>query len=245
MGQKATLTMSTLNNVQSTITPSTPKANGKARKASLNGSTAINALTAAQAIEIAFDYGQNIAGQDGALTNAFKVFSKNDQVIGDMIQALSEGYMVRKLGYQRDEATRVIGLKKYNDRNPDKNTDENRTFEQERVMVAIRVLVHRAKKMAGIGKPVDTAAREATRAAKEAEDKAHESRLIAADAIVNPAEDVNPFDALARLVLTMKSLANKHSAKLVGDAGSAWRDWLASAPVGQPAPLPAKGKGRK
>lgn len=239
-----------MSNVQSIVTPAT---NGttppviktsKARKAALNSSTHLDPvatkITPEAAIEAAFEYGRNIAGQDGNLTIAFKAFAENDKVIADMVQALSEGYMTRKLGYDREEATRVIGLKKYNDRNPDKNTDENRTFEQERVMVAIRVLVHRAKKMAGIGKPVDVAEQEATRAAKEAEKKEYESRLLAADEIVNPKGNV--FDALARLVLTMKAVANKQSAELTGDAGSAWRDWLASAPINQPAP---KGKARK
>jgi hypothetical protein len=236
-----------MSNVQSVVTPTTPAPKtSKARKAALNGSTHLDPvatkITPEAAIEAAFEYGRNIAGQDGNLTIAFKAFAENDKVIEDMVQALSEGYMTRKLGYDREEATRVIALKKYNDRNPDKNTDENRTFEQERVMVAIRVLVHRAKKMAGIGKPVDVAAREATRAAKEAEKEAHESRLIAADEIVNPPEDVNPFDALARMALTMKSFANKHSARIVGDQGMVWRDWLAAAPINQPAP---KAKARK
>lgn len=235
-----------MSNVQSVVTPTaitpTPsKANGKARKAALKSSTAA-IMTPAQAIEIAFEYGQTMAGQDGTLTNAFKTFAKDDKVIDDMVQALSEGYMVRKLGYDRDEATRVIGLKKYNQLNPSKNTEENRTAEQERIMTAIRVLVHRAKKMAGILAPKseDQAKAEATRAAKEAEKEAHESRLIAADEIVNPKGNV--FDALARLVLTMRAVANKQSAELTGDSGMAWRDWLASAPINQPAP---KAKARK
>jgi len=202
--------------IQSVVTPTVaPKANGKASpKAKLNGSTS---MTPAQAIAIAFEYGQTMAGQDGALTNAFTTFKANDKVIDDMVQALTEGYLVRKLGYDRAEATRVIALKKYNDRNPEKNTDENRTFEQERVMVAVRVLVSRAKRMAGITKAPETGEAEAKRAAKEAEAKEHESRLIKADEIVNPADTVDPFDALNRLVLTMKSIQKKHAAKLVGD----------------------------
>jgi len=213
-------------NVQSVVsatTPSKAKANGKAK---LNGSTA---MTPAQAIAIAFEYGQTMAGQDGALTNAFVTFKANDKVIGDMVDALSEGYFVRKLGYDRDEAKRVIALNKYNDRNPDKNTDNNRTAEQERVMVSVRVLVSRAKRMAGITKASDPEA-EAKRAAKEADAEAHEARLIKADEIVNPADDVDVFDALNRLVLTMKGVQKKHAAKLVGDRGSEWRDWLANAP---------------
>jgi hypothetical protein len=219
-------------NIQSVVTPTNGKAAPVLRtaKAKAKATTATNGMTPTQAIEIAFDYGQTMAGQDGALTNAFVTFKSNDKVIDDMVQALSEGYFVRKLGYDRAEATRVIALKKYNDRNPDKNTDENRSFDQERVMVAVRVLVSRAKRMAGITKPAATAEQEATRAQKEADKAAHESRLIKADEIVNPADDVDVFDALNRLVLTMKSLQKKHTAKLVGDRGSEWRDWLANAP---------------
>lgn len=225
---------------QSVITPAT---NGKAapvlrtNKAKAKASTSLGlkpvsppTMTPAQAIEIAFDYGQTMAGQDGALTNAFVTFKANDKVLDDMVQALSEGYFVRKLGYERSEATRVIALKKYNDRNTDKNTDDNRTFEQERVMVSVRVLVSRAKRMAGITKPVATAEQEATRATKEAAKEAHESRLIKADEIVNPADDVDVFDALNRLVLSLKAIQKKHTAKLVGDRGSEWREWLANAP---------------
>ena len=213
---------------QSTVTSSTAKApvlrNGKAKA---NGSTA---LTATQAVEIAFEYGQNVAGQEGTLTTAFKAFANNEKVIGDMVQALTEGYMVRKLGYERDEAKRVIGLAKYNDKNPDKNTDKNRDAKQEAVMVSVRMLVSRAKRMAGITKPAASAEDEAKRAKREADKAEHEQRLIKADAIVNPADDVDVFDALNRLVLTMKSLQKKYAGKLVDDRGSEWRDWLANAP---------------
>jgi hypothetical protein len=226
-----------MTNVQSVITATngaTPiLAKGKAKakaSTSLGVKPAKVTMTPAQACDIAFEYGQTMAGQDGALTNAFLTFKDNEPVIQNMVQALTEGYMVRKLGYDRDEATRVIGLKKYNQLNPAKNTDENRSFDQERVMTAVRVLVSRAKRMAGVTKPADTAEQEATRAAKEAEKANHESRLIKADEIVNPADDVDAFDALNRLVLTMKSLQKKYAAKLVGDRGSEWRDWLANAP---------------
>ena len=215
--------------ITSTVTAtSTPVLRGKGNaKAKANGSTA---LTPSQACDIAFEYGQNVAGQEGTLTVAFSQFKTNEKVIGDMVQALTEGYMVRKLGYDRDEAKRVIGLAKFNDRNPEKNTDKNRTEKQEAVMVSVRMLVSRAKRMAGITKAPDTAEQEAKRAQKEADAKAHEQRLIKADAIVNPADDVDVFDALNRLVLTMKSLQKKYAAKLVDDRGSEWRDWLANAP---------------
>ena len=54
-------------------------------------------MTPAQAIEVAFAYGETMAGQDGALTVAFTTFKANDKVLADMVQALTEGYMVRKL----------------------------------------------------------------------------------------------------------------------------------------------------
>ena len=95
-------------------------------------------------------------------------------------------------------------------------------------MTAVRVLVSRAKRMAGITEAKPDTAVKAEQA--KAEREAHESRLIKADEIVNPADDVDAFDALNRLVLTMKSLQKKYAAKLVGDRGSEWRDWLANAP---------------
>jgi hypothetical protein len=187
-------------------------------------------MTIAQACDIAFEYGQNAAGQDGSLTKAFVTFKDNEKAIDDMVQALTEGYFVRKLNYDRAEARRVIGLNKYNHMNPKNNSDKNRTFEQEKIMGAIRTLVSRAKKMAGITKSSDTAEAEVARAAKEATAKAHESRLIKADEIVNPADNVDPFDALNRIVSTLAALQKKYAAKLTGDRGSAWRDWLAAAP---------------
>jgi hypothetical protein len=32
------------------------------------------------------------------------------------------------------------------------------------------------------------------------------------------------------MVLSMKAIQKKYAAKLVGDRGSEWRDWLANAP---------------
>ena len=216
--------------ISSIVTPVAPVApvKGKGKvKAQANGTTA---LTATQACEIAFEYGKNVAGQDGTLTLAFKTFAKNDKVIGDMVQCLQEGYFVRKLDYSRDEAKRVIGLAKFNSDNPEKNTDKNRTAMQESIMVSVRMLVSRAKKAAGIGKPAATAEEVAKRAKRESDKKEHDARLIKADEIVNPKDDVDVFDALNRLVLTMKSLPKKYAAKLVDDRGSEWRDWLANAP---------------
>lgn len=187
------------------------------------------AMTAAQACDAAFKYGASMAGLDGSLTKALKAFKADKAVMADMLTALNVGYVVKKLAVSKTEATRIVGLLKYNEKKQD---DEHRTFEQQRVMDSVRVLWHRAQKLAGIVQPKseNQAKAEATRAQKEAEAKAHESRLIKADAIVNPPDDVDVFESLTRLVSTMKSLQKKHTAKLTGDRGSAWRDWLASAP---------------
>ena len=96
--------------ITSTVTSTAKAPVLRNAKAKANGTTA---MTPAQACDIAFTYGETMAGQEGALTNAFKAFAKNDKVIGDMVQALTEGYFVRKLGYTRDEAKRVIGLAKF------------------------------------------------------------------------------------------------------------------------------------
>jgi hypothetical protein len=219
-----------MSNVQSIVTPvPTPVLNGKGKgkangKAKLNGSTA---MTAAQACQAAFEYGQSMAGLDGTLVKAIQAFKADDAVLSDMLDSLNVGYFIRKLNVEKAEATRIVGLLKYNE---NKQDDEHRTFEQERIMVAVRVLWSRAKKMAGVAKAEAQVKAEATRAAKEAEKTAHESRLIKADEIVNPKDDVDVFESLTRLVSTMKSIQAKHAAKLVGDRGSAWRDWLAAAP---------------
>lgn len=217
--------------IQSVITPST---NGKAppvikaNKAKAKATTA-NVMTPAQACEAAFEYGASMAGADGTLVNALKAFRNNETVQADMLVALNVGYMVRKLGYTKERATEVVGLLKYNEKKED---DHHRTFEQERVMTSVRVLWHRAGKLAGIVKPKseNQVKAEATRAQKEADKAEHEARLIRADEIVNPKDDVDVFESFVRLVSTLKALQNKHSAKLVGDRGSAWRQWIAKAP---------------
>jgi hypothetical protein len=186
-------------------------------------------ITVEQAVEVAYNYGANIAGIDGKLTKALQTYKANEAVQNDMLEALNVGYLTRKLSVSKIEATRVYNLKKYNP-DPKHHNDEHRTFEQQRVMDTVRVLWHRAKKMAGLGKNEDQANAEATRAQKEAEKKAHEARLAKADEIVNPKDDVDVFDALNRLVLSMKAIQSKHASKLVGDRGMAWRDWLAAAP---------------
>ena len=220
-----------MSNVQSIVTPVASNgafhAKGKGKgKATPKASTA---LTPAQACEAAFEYGSSLAGLDGTLTLALKAYAHNETVMADMLTALNVGYLVRKLSVTREKATEIAGLLKYNEKKQD---DHHRTFEQQRIMDTVRVVWHRAQKMAGIVKPKTEGQvkAEATRAQKEAEAEAHELRLIKADAIVNPADDVDVFELLTRLVSTMKAIQSKHAAKLVGDRGSAWRDWLASAP---------------
>lgn len=214
-------------NVQSVITvPATPKANGAA-KAKANGSTA---LTPAQAVTIAFEYGQTMAGQDGALTNAFKTFADSEKVIADMVQALTEGYFVRKLKYSRDEAKRVIALAKYNQLHPTKNTTANRTKEQETVMSTVRVLVSRAKAMAGLTTP---AAKPAAKPADKPADKAAKPAANGGTAhpdgnAIDNADDVNVV--MMRFAQTIQAYYKKHAADFNDDAGMAWRDWIAAAP---------------
>lgn len=244
-------------NVQSTITPSTngvdvdsviadklakaqakaeAKAAAKAAKL-LASTTALTpvptpaTLTAAEAVAVAYEYGNSVAGLDGTLTNAIKLFKDSATVMADMLAALNVGYMARKLGVDKAKATEIVGLLKHNP-NPKKADDHHRTFEQQRIMDSVRVIWHRAQKMAGVVHVKSDAQVEAekTRAAKEAAKVETEARLIKADEIVNPKADVDVTEALTRLVSTMRSLANKHSDKLVGDKGMAWRDWLANAP---------------
>ena len=200
-------------NVTSVVTPVTPVASP--------------ILTKDQAIAAAFKYGQSLAGLDGTLVKAIAAFKGDTAILGEIQAALNIGYVMKKLDVSKGEATRIVGLLKYNE---DKQDDEHRSFEQERVMVAARVLWSRAKAMAGVPKSEQAAKGETTRAQKEADRKANEARLIKADEIVNPKDDVNPFDALAALVVTMRHLQKKYAAKLDGDKGSQWREWLAKAP---------------
>jgi hypothetical protein len=220
-----------MTSIQSVVTPvATPKTNGKAKlKASTapKASPAIDGITREQAIETAYTYGSSMAGYDGALTKALTAYCDNAEVIAEMLTALNVGYIVKKMAVSKAEATRIVGLLKYNE---NKQDDEHRTFEQERVMIAVRVLWSRAKKMAGFPKTEAMAKAEVTRAAKEAEREEHSARLIKADAIVNPKDDVDPFDALSALVVTLKHVQKKYADKLTGDRGSAWREWLAKAP---------------
>ena len=219
-----------MSNVQSVITATNgstrPVLKAKASKAKASTATVI---TPTQACDAAYEYGASLAGLDGTLTVAIKYYKDNEQVMADMLTALNVGYMVRKLGVERDAAIEIVGLLKYNEKKQD---DHHRTFEQQRIMDTVRVVWHRAQKMAGVvkAKSEGQIKAEETRAAKEAAAEAHEQRLIKADSIVNPADDVDVFESLTRLVSTMKALQSKHAAKLTGDRGSAWRDWLASAP---------------
>jgi hypothetical protein len=221
-------------NVQSVVTPVVvapiSKANGKSKlKASTapKPSPAINGITREQAIATAFEYGQSMAGLDGTLTKALIAYKQDETVLAEMLKALSVGYIMRNHAVPQAEAERIVGLLKYNEKKLD---DQHRTFEQERTMIAVRVLWSRAKKAAGFPKTEAMAKAEVTRAAKESERKAHEQRLIKADEIVNPKNDADPFDALSALVTTMKHVQKKYADKLTGERGSAWREWLAKAP---------------
>lgn len=222
--------------IQSVITPvtngSTPPASilGKTKaKAKATTSAKPLAMTAEQACQAAYEYGSSLAGLDGSLTVAIKYYKDNESVMADMLVSLNVGYMVRKLGVDKAKATEIVGLLKYNEKKAD---DHHRTFEQQRIMDTVRVIWHRAQKMAGVvkAKSENQVKAEQTRAEKEAEKSALESRLVKADEIVNPKDDTDIFESLTRLVSTMKALQSKHAAKLTGDKGSAWRDWLASAP---------------
>ena len=215
--------------VTSVVTPvvSTPAAVKAKGKGKLNGSVSPSAITRDQAIAAAFDYGQSMAGMDGTLVRALVAFRTNVEVQAEMLAALNVGYVMKKLAVDKPEATRIVGLSKFNE---DKQDDAHRTFEQERVMIAVRVLWSRAKKMAGFPKTEAMAKAEATRAAKESERTATEARLVKADSIVNPKDDADPFESLAALVVTMRHLQKKYADKLTGERGTAWRDWLAAAP---------------
>ena len=101
-------------------------------------------MTPAQACDAAFKYGSSMAGLDGNLTKALKAFKNDKAVMADMLIALNVGYVVKKLAVSKTEATRIVGLLKYNEKKPD---DEHRTFEQQRIMNSVRVLWHRPKSL--------------------------------------------------------------------------------------------------
>jgi hypothetical protein len=66
---------------------------------------------------------------------------------------------------------------------------------------------------------------------KESERKERQTHLEAAYAIVHPDNGSEIETVMARFVTAMQSYHNGHAAKFTGDQGSAWRDWLAAAPV--------------
>jgi hypothetical protein len=130
---------------------------------------------------------------------------------------------------------------KYNSKNPDKNTDDHRTAEEQRVIDTCRQMKSRAMALAGISDQTQ-AQRDAlesaqeTREQKKRETEARESQLIKADEIVNPSDETDPIEALTRIALTLKALQKKYALKLKGDIGSAWRNWIDDAPMGTKAP---------
>lgn len=196
-------------------------------------------MTKAEAIAICAKAGASYAGIDGSLVRAFKAFKTDKETLVEMSKALSVAYLTKKLEVSKDEASLILGLSRHNPKIAQDN--EHRTLEQERVLVSVRVLVSRAKEMAGFEKDK---AKSRGQKAKKATDKANgaiatanadidpkeHARLVKADAIVNPANDVDAFDAMSRVVLTLKSMERKYTKKLVGERGDAWRAWLAAAP---------------
>jgi len=205
--------MNTLANVTSVVTPV---------------EAPIGTMTKDQAIAAAFKYGQSLAGIDGTLSQAIKQFKTDTAVLSEIQTALNVGYVMKTLKVSKGEAERIVGLMKHNEKKA--GDDAYRTFEQERVMVAARVAWSRAKAMAGVPKSETAAKGEATRAKKEADRKEHEARLIKADEIVNPKDDVDAFDAIDGLITTLKNMQKKYANKLTGDRGAKYRDWIASAP---------------
>jgi hypothetical protein len=186
-------------------------------------------MTAQQAIDTAFKYGGSLAGLDGSLTKAILAFKSDATVTAQMLTALAVGYMMRKLGYTKVQATRAVAKAKYNEKKQD---DDHRTFDEERVMGSVRVLWHRATKGAGIVKPKseNQIRADLERNTKDAERKAHQARLEETWEIVHPKDEVDVNEAMTRLVSTMKAFHAKHAARFKGDAGMAWRDWLKAAP---------------
>jgi hypothetical protein len=186
-------------------------------------------LTKERAIQIAYEYGSSMAGADGILTAAFKAYAKDTETMAAMIKALSIGYMERKLGYTKEKATHTVGLHKHNPKGERK--DSNRTFEEERVMVAVRVLVSRAKQMAGITESAGNAGNVSN--TKNTASETRKANIESLGKVVYPAkeEDIDVIAAMTRLVVTMMDYQNKHAAKFKQDDAKAWQNWLASAPV--------------
>lgn len=228
------LTMSV--NVQSVVSSVAKSVNGKGKvKAEAKRTTTLanpaNApLTEQGALDIAFEYGASIAGQDGFLTKALRQFNTK-AFTKRIIEHIAAAYYVKKFDYSKDKALATAGLMKHN---PEKQSDEYRTEGEERIMVSVRMLVSRAKKLAGIVDP-DTVARQekanTSRAEAKAERDALEARRNEAWEIVHPnLEEVDVNAAMKRMFATMRNFMNEHSGKFVGDAGTAWRDWIAKAP---------------
>lgn len=196
-------------------------------------------MTKAEAIAICTKAGTSYAGIDGSLVRAFKAFEKDKETLTEMVKALSVAYLTKKLNVSKDEAVLILGLSRHNPKI--EQDDLHRTLEQDRVLVSVRVLVSRAKALAGFEK---NKAKSRGQKNKKAQDKAkgaiattnadidpkEHARLVKADSIVNPASDVDCFDAMSRVVLTLKSMERKYARKLVGERGDAWRAWLATSP---------------
>src|ERR1700757_1042057 len=103
-------------NVQSVVTPVVTngathvvaKSKAKSKAKSTTAIPATTKMTPEQACEIAFNYGQNLAGLDGELTKALVTFKDDETVQENMLHELNVGYMMRKLGYTREHAGDAI-----------------------------------------------------------------------------------------------------------------------------------------
>jgi len=202
-------------------------------------------LKLSDAIETFFDWGSNMAGVDGNIVRALKFWgtdSKEDKAArSELWKAMNYGYLVRKLGYTRDYAAVVFDRMKYNSKNPDKNTDDHRTAEEQRVIDTCRQMKSRAMALAGISdmsekqrQSLEDAA--ATRKEKKDKAEARESELLKDHEIIHPSDETDPIEALTRVALTLKSLQKRYALRLTGDLGSAWRNWIDDAPMGNKAP---------
>jgi hypothetical protein len=219
------------------------KRNGKA---ALNGTTAL-----AQAIEAFFDWGQSMAGVDGTIVQALKTFGTDSntdkEARAEMWKALNCGYLVRKLGYTREHAAIVYGRMKYNSKNPDNNTDDHRTAEEQRVVDTCRMMKSRAMNLAGISDQTESQRDALTKAQAKRDEKKRiaeerEAELLKDHEIVHPSDETDPIEALTRVALMLKGLQKKYALKLKGDIGSAWRNWIDDAPMGTKAPKASKTK---
>lgn len=191
-------------------------------------------LTEDQALALCFQYGKTIAGQDGFLTKALEQFP-SEAFAKKATQQICAAYYMDKLSYSKDDAFIAVGKFTHNKDDATKQSGDYRTLKEERIMVSVRMLVGRAKQLAGIVNPETVARQEKANKTKEENKRAAdavEAERQKAWEIVHPqvTEDFDVNAALNALVARIRSLMNEHSARITGDSGSAWREWLAKAP---------------